>query len=604
MARLIVLLVSYLFFTLLLIAASDEKLRAVKTERVIQKDKSGDSIMSKTLLLVETSGIQNYVFGSNELLQNIGASELVAQATSKWVVEVLDDLVQGKHNTHWDRGKHDIVLNPHLVLAPALEAEVIYSGGGNALILFANHDELSKEFAKALSMKALREAPGLQLVLKQMLFDPAKDKLSASHQQLITDLAKRKLARIPSVPLLGLGVTAECVFTGKPAVEWKKDEQPISSEVVAKLAVKDKGIRRLNGQLASVDLKDYEFIYDFDHFGTKGESTYLAVIHADGNNMGDRIKAIGKDYPVNDEYVRKLRGFSDSVKTASSQALQATMKMLLDNIVVDAKNNTRKIADRVPIPFVKGKKDSAPSWRLPFRPIVFGGDDVTFVCEGRLGLTIATKYLHEFSQQKLADGENAYARAGVAVVKSHFPFSRAYELADDLCGSAKMYIKEWEKKKSHGVTALDWHFAVTGLVRPLKEIREREYQVDAGNLCMRPLCLSDPDDDWRSWQTFKNIMEKFRLPEAEKGHWAGRRNKLKALRVALRNGEAEVRQFLKACGHKLPDIPQESSMKSDGWQVKSAGQQVKSEGEQDRRCGYFDAIEALDFYLPLQGGLL
>lgn len=542
--------------------------------------------MSKTLLLVETGGIQNYVFGSNELLQNIGASELVAQATSKWVVEVLDDLVKGKHNAQWDKQKHDVALNTDLVLAPALAAEVIYSGGGNALILFDNHDELSKKFAKALSMKALSEAPGLQLVLKQIPFNPTNDKLSASHQELLTVLAKRKLARKPSVPLLGLGVTAECVYTGKPAIEWNKDEQPISSEVVAKLAVKDRGIRRLNGQLAQVDLKDYEFIYDFDHFGTKGESTYLAVIHADGNGMGDRIKAIGEEHPANDEYVRKLRGFSGSVKIASSTALQATMKMLLDNIIVDEKNKTRKIADRVPIPFIKGKKDSAPSWRLPFRPIVFGGDDVTFVCEGRLGLAIATKYLQEFSQQKLADEKNAHARAGVAVVKSHFPFSRAYELADDLCGTAKAYIREWERKKSHGVTALDWHFAVTGLVRPLKEIREREYQAKEGDLCLRPLRLSDPGDDWRSWDNFRQIMKTF----LDKEKWYGHKNKLKALRVALREGKPAVKQFLQSCDEELPNIPQQPIMKSEGWQ--------------SERCGYFDAIEALDFYLPLQGGLL
>jgi hypothetical protein len=28
---------------------------------------------------------------------------------------------------------------------------------------------------------------------------------------------------------------------------------------------------------------------------------------------------------------------------------------------------------------------------LPFRPIVFGGDDVTFICDGRLGLSLATQ---------------------------------------------------------------------------------------------------------------------------------------------------------------------------------------------------------------------
>lgn len=543
--------------------------------------------MSKTLLLVETSGIQNYVFGSNELLQNIGASELVAQATSKWVVETLDSLIKGKHNARWDNQKHDIALAQQLVLDNTLNAEVIYSGGGNALVLFDNVDDLPKKFARALSTKALRDAPGLQLVLKHISFDPANHKLSESHQRLIRKLAERKLARKPSVPLLGLGVTAECVFTGKPAVEWNKDEPPISAEVVAKLAVKDDGIKRLNAYFSQVDLKDYNFVYDFDHFGTKGESTYLAVIHADGNSMGDRIKAIGKEHPPNDEYVRRLRSFSDSVKAASSQALQATMKMVVENIVIDPKDGSRKIGDRVPIPFIKGKKDSEPSWRLPFRPIVFGGDDVTFVCEGRLGLAIATKYLQEFSQRKLADGDNAHARAGVAVVKSHFPFSRAYELADDLCDSAKAYIKEWEKKKPHGVTALDWHFAVTGLVRPLKEIREREYQAKEGDLCLRPLRLSDPNEDWRSWENFWQIMQVF----LDKEKWYGHKNKLKSLRLALRDGKSEVKQFLQACDDELPDILQQPNMKSEGWQ--------------SRRCGYFDAIEALDFYVPIEkGGLL
>ncbi|MEG3070447.1 MAG: hypothetical protein RQM92_06055 [Candidatus Syntrophopropionicum ammoniitolerans] len=38
----------------------------------------------------------------------------------------------------------------------------------------------------------------------------------------------------------------------------------------------------------------------------------------------------------------------------------------------------------------------------------------------------------------------------------------------------------------------------------------------------------------------------------------------------------------------LPDIPEQPDMKSKGWQ-----------GEY---CGYFDAIEAMDFYIPFEGG--
>ncbi|MBC8493019.1 MAG: hypothetical protein H8D43_04460, partial [Chloroflexi bacterium] len=43
----------------------------------------------QTLMLMEATGIQDYIFGSNQLAQNIGASELVTQATTDWVYERL-----------------------------------------------------------------------------------------------------------------------------------------------------------------------------------------------------------------------------------------------------------------------------------------------------------------------------------------------------------------------------------------------------------------------------------------------------------------------------------------------------------------------------------
>ena len=38
------------------------------------------------------------------------------------------------------------------------------------------------------------------------------------------------------------------------------------------------------------------------------------------------------------------------------------------------------------------------TWRpiFPLRPIVFGGDDLTFVCHGRIGLALAARYLQYF----------------------------------------------------------------------------------------------------------------------------------------------------------------------------------------------------------------
>lgn len=497
----------------------------------------------KTLLLVEASGIQNYIFGSNQLAQNIGASELVRQATEVWVKDLASD-------------------------------NCIYVGGGNAMLLF-NTEGQADDFARKLTRRALEEAPGLQLVVARQMF--VGGNLQDTHQELRGKLAQRKLNRRPSTPLLGQGVTAACVYTGVPAVEVR-DDQLISAEVKAKRNARGAGKDELKKRLPQVTAAGYDFVDDFDDFGTKGESSYLSVIHTDGNRMGERIQGLPGE--SDEDYIKSLKAFSESVETAADKALTSTVDLLIDAVEEIEDGNgkrSKRIGGRVPCPRKNGVD------HLPFRPIVFGGDDVTFVCEGRLGLAVAAHYLRVFSEQILFDCELAHARAGVAVVKSHYPFSRAYELAEALAASAKEYIRE----AGGHLTALDWHFAVSGLVLPLDQVRAREYTVPDGNLLMRPVRINPTDGDWRSWETFTSVLHEF---SGEKGPWAGRRNKIKALRQALREGRQTVPHFL-ALYPDLEDLPQISGLPT-----------MAEQGWQGQRCGYFDAIEALDFYIPLEEG--
>lgn len=499
----------------------------------------------KTLMLIEASSIQTYIFGSNELAQHIGASELVRLATEVWPAEKAKELAGD-------------------------DASIIYKGGGNTMLLF-NQKEQARSFAQALSRKVLVEAPGLKLLIQRGDYIPGQTRLADLHQELRKGLAIRKSNRQPSVPQLGLGVTAQCVYTGKPAVEVSpKDGRLISEEVRKKRLNQDKGDQHLRDELPRVRESGYDFVYDFNQVGAKGESSYLAVIHTDGNNMGQRIKDLGQEYGEDDEaYIEALRNFSDTVKRAASKALNSTVDLLMDNIAVDPDDGKHKVRGVVEI---RGN-------RLPFRPIVFGGDDVTFVCDGRLGLPIAAHYLRVFSEQTLSDHKYAHARAGVAVVKTHYPFSRAYELAEALAASAKMYIR---KAPEEALTALDWHFAVDGLVEPLNKVREREYQ--EGQLLMRPVRINPNSGDWRSWGNLVYLLHAFnRTP------WKERRNKIIDLRDALREGPDAVRYFLAVQRelHTLPKIAERPTMAQQGWQ--------------GTECGYFDALEALDFYVLLEG---
>jgi hypothetical protein len=44
------------------------------------------------LTVIDVSEIQPYIFGSNHLRESIGASEIVARATSLWVFDVLNEM--------------------------------------------------------------------------------------------------------------------------------------------------------------------------------------------------------------------------------------------------------------------------------------------------------------------------------------------------------------------------------------------------------------------------------------------------------------------------------------------------------------------------------
>jgi hypothetical protein len=402
-----------------------------------------------------------------------------------------------------------------------------------------------------------------------------------------------KRTRALSAPLLGLSVSVMCQSTGLPASDVTRkigDDEgyPASAEIHEKLAVATRQYnqpseaeQRLLKMIRPPD--EYEYPRDFsDLGGSKGEHSYIAVVHADGNRMGRRIMEIGKAHatPIqNRDYISAVRDFSDKVEEAAQGALRATLDKLTSQIhsgVIPHPTLSKLI--------IKLNRGNQPGKLfLPFRPIVFGGDDLTFVCDGRLGLSLAIEYLKQFEGHtaNLPDNKGrATSCAGIAIVKSHYPFARAYKLAEDLCSSAKKY----RQKENLDGSCLDWHFAISGPSGDIKEIREREYQVHSGFLTLRPVALAaNPKQVQRSWEVVHSGVNAFQGED-----WAGRRNKIKALRDALRGGNTAVKSFLAKFNETNP-LPE----------VCTSLTNLKWEGWQGGLCGYFDAVEMIDWFFPL-----
>jgi len=554
------------------------------------------------LVITEVSQIQPYIFASNRMRENVGASFLVMQATEGWALETVNKVSPRNNiiNISPAGGKsldgRKRIDDP----ADALDAEVLYAGGGNFVALFRN-ENYAKEFIRLLSRKILTDAPGLQLTAVQQPYqwtEPLYLRLMGA----LEELEQKKRAWAPSAPLLGLGVTVMCRSTGMPAIEFRSSiepqldddpDYPVSAEIIAKLQGVSGARTRLRKMIPPP--KGYMYPVEIDHLGyAKGEYSHIAVVHIDGNDMGRRKKEIGEEYKDSSQnrgYIRAIRAFSESVAEASRKALMAINDKIVNCVMqegeerfISYKNKNIEKEGKQRVPKVVLKYSNEGAWCLPVIPVVYGGDDVTFICNGRLGISLAIEYIREFEKETKASpackNKKITSSAGIAIVKSHHPFAQAYRLAEELCSSAKRY----RRKESITGSCLDWHFAVSGLSDTLENMRQREYKVKRGWLTLRPVALDENEKQvLRSWQVINKGIIEFREPD-----WFERRNKLKALREALRLGGDAVSQFLLKYEPKgLPIIDASLlDLSKRGWW-----------GEY---CGYFDAIELADWFIPLE----
>jgi hypothetical protein len=507
--------------------------------------------MAYTLLTVECGGIQSYVFGSNRLLENVGASYLVAQATEAWIFDALQDAGL-KHNVIDPRADNPFASGHLFDNGNAWQAEVIYFGGGNCTILFRS-EEGAKAFTAQLSKRALCQAPNLRLEVHSALWISGGDVPLGKAVGKLRETMKAAVSCQPqSAPLLGLGVTAFCQETGLPAVKYE-DERYLSAEVLAKHEAAEAAKKQLVSALLDAN-SGYAFPSELDKLG---------------RSRGERIRA-----------------FSQATKRISLAAMKAVVELLTEKSIEGTHiEGAGTVAD---LEFVIGERNKM---LLPVRPIIFGGDDTTFVCDGRIGVALAVEYLRAFEEAAesesrefakhtdtadLAELMKLTACAGVAIVKSHYPFARAYALSEELCSAAKKFRREAHVRGS----ALDWYFSTSGLYGELETMREREYRTPHGSLTLRPVALHDDDQDRvgaHRWSVIERLTREF-----QSGEWAEKRNKAKLLRDALRQGPEATERALSVYELRLPELP---NFTESGW----------CEGV----CGYFDALELMDIHIPL-----
>ena len=562
------------------------------------------------LLLIDTTRTQRYIFASNRLRENVGASYLIAQATREWVFEALIK-TQQQHNLQSKRA-----IDGAKRFEDGLDAELIYALGGNAVIVFRSGDD-AKAFVRCYSRYLLERAPRIPIYVAQLAFDWQQTNQQCLLFETIRHLFsveadKAKRLWVQHAPQLGVGVTVACRATGLPAREMSPPipdtdhvPYPISAEISAKLTA---ATPPQTGELSMADKHlrqrmpiqaPYLYPGEFDHLGrSMHDTSYVAVVHADGDGIGNFIKTYGEGESWdNRTFIINRRKIAQQLYHATSKALQSIYSLIEARLKQDSTFQNQIVhpiaagQDELRIELARYEK-RVGTWFLPFRPIIGAGDDVTFVCDGRIGLSLATHYMQAFANAAQNIGGGAFtASAGVSIVRTHYPFARAYKLASSLADSAKALRRESNIETG----CLDWHFTVGGIYGGLDQIRDREYTVGKNSLTLRPTVLAAEPSTvpsnvrHRLWHTVRAGIDAFQEPKSAKPDWALRRNKAKALREAIREGEHAVRRFRQMFNQDklLPDVSGEKWFSANGYYR--------------NRCGYFDALELTDWFIPLEG---
>lgn len=509
------------------------------------------------LTAIDVLGVQRFIFLSNRLRDVVTGSYLVHWSTSS--EGALTKLVDTKH--------------------------VLLAGGGNAIIEFDSIDK-ARAFTARYTRLLHDEAPGLEVAVVHKEFESGS--LARALQEIQIELARAKTERSPSVPLLGLSVTASCRETGLPASGFDLSEPtiPLSEEILKRRRKKEQATQHWEAYLENWTA--FEFPGELDHLGrTLGDTSLIGVVHVDGNGVGARIKhwlSQKLDNSDDDEQVRQeYREWSQAIDQLGRDAMKAMVNRICQRIekTVQDADESMMVTGR-PEGLGFELKKVGKRWMLPLRPILLGGDDLTFVCDGRIALDLAEVALDVFDKSHIPHLGKITACAGVALVRVHAPFARSYDLAEKLCASAKSLFKG----RGEPACALDWHVGPCRPGETVESIRGRQYKANDLRLTGRPYLLGSDKDEPETWRWLSGTL----LDDPKtglRGHvWSQKRNKVKALAELAREGPDSV----------------ESAMRA--WKVVDTNLQLPSAIEKNgffagTRTPLIDALELLDLHLVL-----
>ena len=369
------------------------------------------------LLGLDVHGIQSYLFATSKLREIIGASRIV------------DDFTGAADDDQPFKVLECMKLTPCTSGVPSGDRWhiVVRLGGGVVRLLLPNAD-LARAFVTYMSTWAIEHAPGLEYDAAWVPFDLANGSLGDAQGMLVAQINQQRHETNRGAAFNGFPFSAPCVQTGDPAGGYTNNTNERLCD--ASLAKREYQARSDRGDIWAEILGDAKilqlkgiadprnpFVFDTEDFSAEdSKGAYMAVLAIDLNDLGQKGLEKARN-STGTSAAHAFREFTEDVTNATREAFREALDGMM-------------MADRHSFAVIEGSIESCK--RLPIRPLVFGGDDLTFVLDARLAVAFASAMMRHF------ESLNFKGAAGIAFVKSKSPFNRAIDLAESLVASGKV----------------------------------------------------------------------------------------------------------------------------------------------------------------------
>ena len=440
------------------------------------------------LAMYDVRGIQSFIFRTNKVKEIRGASALVENI----IQDALKDAVS---KTQFEERAVNAILEwenserLEFLEGDSVDVQTLFVGGGNAYVMYRT-GELALSVNKLMPRYVLDKTYSLQLAVAMV---NSTDSYSKDYENVQLRMSEIKASMPYSGCLGALPIVETDDMSGFPISMEDRDFLVRNHRLEAKASLSKESLLKLEAYYSTyadeantLEKKHENLITEF------GKDSTIAVVHIDGNNMGMRIRDLLAGMNNYTDAVIRMRQISYNINKSFKDSFEKVVEET-EAWINDEANDVLKV-----------KIDK--KYAKYIRKIIVAGDDITFVCNGKIALAIVEAFVRDVTKKVMhGDASNSedvkkYGMsvcAGIAYVHSHFPFSTAYQVAEECCDSAKTRAKEDKNKEGERIgNWVDFQICKDVQNIDLENNRNKDYMVSEDEwLLRRPYYVSVENSD-------------------------------------------------------------------------------------------------------------